>query len=197
MILAFDTETTDLPLWRSPSSDPGQPHIVQLAALLQSGPDAEAASMNVIIRPDGYDTMPAEAFKTHGISYERAMDEGIPCADAIDQFNALLEQAETLVAHNIDFDSRLMRIAYLRAEKTPSRENLPKFCTMAASLRIVNLPPTAKMLAAGFNKPKPPQLKECIAHFFGEELDGAHDALVDVRACARLYWHLQSLGVAA
>ncbi|MFP5512453.1 MAG: 3'-5' exonuclease [Alphaproteobacteria bacterium] len=194
MHLFFDTETTGLPLRWAPSSDPGQPHIVQLAALLQSGPDAEAGSMNVIIRPDGYCAMPAKAFETHGISFERAMDEGISRAAALDQFNALMERAETLVAHNIDFDARLMRIAYQRAKMAPARENLPKFCTMAASLHIVNLPPTPKMQAAGFNKPKPPQLKECIAHFFGEELDGAHDALVDVRACARVFFHLQTIG---
>jgi len=50
------------------------------------------------------------------------------------------------------------------------------------------------MLAAGFTKPKPPKLEECIRHFFNEELDGAHDAMVDVRACRRVYFHLQTMG---
>jgi DNA polymerase-3 subunit epsilon len=64
---------------------------------------------------------------------------------------------------------------------------------MEAAAPIVNLPPTERMLAAGFNKPKAPKLEECIHHFFGETLAGAHDALVDVRACARVYFHLQTL----
>jgi len=51
--------------------------------------------------------------------------------------------------------------------------------------------------AAGINKPKPPKLEECIRHFFGEELDGAHDAMVDVVACRRVFFHLRTLERAA
>ena len=60
-----------------------------------------------------------------------------------------------------------------------------------AAKQIVNLPPTRKMLDWGFNGPKPPKLEECMKHFFGEEFPGAHDAMVDTRACARVYWRLQ------
>ncbi|AOW48412.1 3'-5' exonuclease family protein [Acetobacter ascendens] len=66
-----------------------------------------------------------------------------------------------------------------------------KFCTMDAAAPLVNLPPTARMIAAGIDKPKAPKLEECIKHFFNEELKGAHDAMVDVRACARLFFHLR------
>ena len=31
--------------------------------------------------------------------------------------------------------------------------------------------------------------------FFGEEISGAHDALVDTRACARVYYHLLDNGL--
>jgi hypothetical protein len=36
-------------------------------------------------------------------------------------------------------------------------------------------------------------LAECVKHFFGEDLAGAHDALVDVRACARVFFRLRDL----
>ena len=49
------------------------------------------------------------------------------------------------------------------------------------------------MRAAGFNKPKSPKLEECIEHFFGEKLSGAHDAMVDVGACKRVYFNLKAL----
>ena len=62
--------------------------------------------------------------------------------------------------------------------------------------RVVNLPPTEKMRAAGFDKPKPPKLEECIRHFFNEELGGAHDAMIDLDACRRVYIHLASVGAA-
>ncbi len=101
-----------------------------------------------------------------------------------------------VVAHNSDFDLRIMRIAMLRAGRTKEwlDENpIQAFCTMKAATPVVNLPPTAKMVSAGFNKPKAPRLSECIQFFFQEELVGAHDALVDVRACIRVYRHLLTL----
>ena len=73
----------------------------------------------------------------------------------------------------------------------PLRKSL--FCTMEAATPIVNLPPTERMVAAGITKPKPPKLEECIRHFFDESLEGAHDALIDVRACSRVFFHLKTL----
>jgi DNA polymerase-3 subunit epsilon len=102
--------------------------------------------------------------------------------------------ARLIVGHNVSFDLRIMRIALLRAGYTKDRLDALKpdtFCTMNAAPPMLNLPPTEKMKAAGFTKPKPPKLEECISHFFGEKLEGAHDALVDVRASLRVYHHLQ------
>lgn len=62
MIIFYDTETTGLPLWREPSEHPDQPHIVEIA------------SMNALIRPDGW-TISPEAAAIHGISQERALAE--------------------------------------------------------------------------------------------------------------------------
>ena len=46
------------------------------------------------------------------------------------------------------------------------------------------------MIAAGMPGPKAPNLGECIQHFFGETLEGAHDAAVDIEASLRVMWHL-------
>ena len=64
---------------------------------------------------------------------------------------------------------------------------------MTSAAPIVNLPPTDRMRAAGRTGPKSPKLSECVQHFFSEEMIGAHDAMVDVRACARVFFHLKSL----
>ncbi len=64
---------------------------------------------------------------------------------------------------------------------------LPQYCTQEASAPIVNLPPTERMIAAGRNHPKSPQLGEAYEHFTGEKLEGAHDALVDVLACKLIF----------
>lgn len=72
-------------------------------------------------------------------------------------------------------------------------ERRESFDTCSKAKYIVNLRPTEKMIARGIMQPKPPKLAECIQHFFGEALPGAHDALVDARACGRIYFHLLSL----
>lgn len=200
MILTYDTETTGLPDFKARSADPIQPHLVQLALVISSDDGAEITATSVIIKPDGW-TIPAEVTAIHGISHERAMDEGIPEAVAVGMFLVNQGQCAIRVAHNESFDRRIMRIAMTRSslerDFIEAIEGRASYCTCNNAKPIVNLPPTERMLASGFNSPKPPKLEECIRHFFGEDLPGAHDALIDARAAARLYFHLQTLKVAA
>lgn len=193
MILALDCETTGLPDWGKPSDAPQQPHLVQLAMILLDDDLTERACVSVIVKPDGW-TIPEEITAIHGISTDLAARVGIPEKVATDLYVGMLYgTGATAVAHNVDFDTRIMRIAMLRAgyDKAWQLANAHKtFCTMKTATPIVNLPPTEKMRAAGFNKPKSPKLSECVQHFFGEKLEGAHDALVDVRVCLRVYRHL-------
>jgi DNA polymerase-3 subunit epsilon len=196
MIFAFDTETTGLPLFNERSHDPRQPHVVQIALLLFDDAGTEVEHDCLIVKPDGW-VIPEDMTAIHGISHERAMDEGVPEGYAVDHFLCWQARGATRVAHNESFDRRIMRIAMTRAgiergviEATEART---VFCTCSEAKPIVNLPPTEKMVAKGMNGPKPPSLIECMKYFFGEELPGAHDALIDARACARIYFHLQSL----
>lgn len=193
MNLFYDTETTGLINFKIPSDDPSQPHLVQLAALLMDDEGNEIQSLSVIIEPNGYE-IPKEASDVHGISTEMARLVGIPLSVAAYPFFHMKAKASRIIAHNINFDNRIMRIVSKRIEGFVESENEPeKFCTMMKAKNIVNLPPTEKMVAAGMNFPKSPRLEECIKHFFNEELEGAHDALVDVRACARVYYHLKNI----
>lgn len=200
MILFYDTETTGLPDFKAPSDADHQPHIVQFAALLVDPVTrAERVAVSLMVKPDGW-FIPAEVADIHGITTEMAEMCGIDERIVADLFLDLREQADIEVAHNIRFDRRIMRIAALR-HSAITREVIEKyesdverFCTMSESTAIVNLPPTEKMLAAGFNRPKSPTLTECVRHFFGEDLADAHNALADVRACARVYFHLRDLG---
>lgn len=195
MILFYDTETTGLPDYRSPSGAKHQPHIVQFAAILVD-PETkiERACVDLIVKPNGWE-IPKEVSDIHGITNDTAHVCGVDERHIANIFLDMRERAALEVAHNISFDRRIMRIASVRElemtrEEIDDSESKAAFCTMKAALRIVNLPPTQRMLAAGFSGPKQPKLSECIKYFFNEELDGAHNALVDVRACSRLYFHL-------
>lgn len=199
MILFFDVETTGLPDNRMPPDHVCQPHLVQLAMLLTEDDGTARACVNVIVNP--LIPIPEGASRVHGITDEIANRAGIFSVHAVAMWDRFAERSDLIVAHNIKFDMAIMETAWLRvgSMKKPTLErshgSRARFCTMEAAAPIVNLPPTARMLAVGFNKPKAPKLEECIMHFFGEDLSGAHDALIDVRAAARLYFHLQSLKV--
>jgi DNA polymerase-3 subunit epsilon len=199
VILFFDTETTGLPDFRSPADDPRQPHLVQLAALLTEEDGTERATLSILVQPPEAG-IPAEAAAVHGITTETAARCGFSNARAVAMWDELAGRAALLVAHNIRFDLAVMATAWRRVLSTRRPDmkaehgERARFCTMDAAAPIVNLPPTPRMLAAGFSRPKAPKLEECIRHFFSEELAGAHDALADVRACARVFFHLRQIG---
>lgn len=190
MILGYDTETTNLPLWNDPSDDPRQPHVIQLAMILYEMDGTEVDRFCSIVQPGPGAVMGTEAFEAHGISLERAMAEGICPKEATRKFLDWAGRAKLRVGHNESFDRRIMRIAAARHLGFKWDAEAPAFCTLYKSKFIVNLPPTPKMIAAGMPGPKAPKLSECVEHFFNEPLEGAHDALVDVEASMRVFWHL-------
>lgn len=193
MILFFDTETTGFPDKALPVTHERQPHLVQVAALLTESDGTERAHFSLIIKPPV--KIPDAASAVHGISDELAERAGVVPLVGAQMWNRLARKATLWVAHNIGFDIFVMESALTRILPEEWRHNgyanVARFCTMAAATPILNLPPTERMVARGYNKPKAPKLSECISHFFGETLDGAHNAMVDVRACARVYFHLQ------
>lgn len=194
-ILAIDTETTGFTKPNLPLDHPDQPYIVQLAAQLCEDDGKPIAGISLII-DNGVD-IPEKAAAVHGITNEVAEKFGVPSSVALDLFERLYSSADLVIAHNIKFDIAVMETALTRRQGNDIRILKDTYCTMVAATPIVNLPPTDRMLAAGFNKPKAPKLEECIKHFFDEELAGAHDAMVDLTACLRVFLHLKSLEVAA
>lgn len=199
MILFFDTETTGIWDKRLPPDHPQQPHIVQLACLLTEADGTERAAVNLIVRPDDWD-IPSGASAIHGITTEIAQRCGVSEAMVVACWDRLGRISDVMVAHNIEFDWGVMETAAGRTGAcNPEVGNggPDLFCTMQAATPILNMPPTSRMLAVGINKPKPPKLEECIQFWFGEKHEKAHDALADVRACARIYFHMKSLETVA
>lgn len=181
MKLFFDTETTGKANFQEPPSSPSQPHIVQLAALLTEDDGAERASLSVIIKPDGW-TIDAEVAAIHGITTEIAERCGIPLLSAMSAFSNLARRADVIVAHNSEFDMLICRTAFHRIGKSDAFNPKNVFCTMHATTEICQFPGRY-----GFKWPK---LTEAHFHFFGTEVEGAHDAMNDVRACARIFFEI-------
>lgn len=194
MILFFDTETTGFFKDRLPIDHQDQPYILQLAAQLCDDSGKPIAGFSLIVDPGiGTIAIPESASAVHGITEAYAAQHGVSSEFALSAFTHLYTRADLICAHNIKFDKGVIEAAIARHYKRVMPLRKPLFCTMEKASPIVNLPPTERMVAAGFNKPKPPKLSECVKHFFGEELEDAHDAMIDLTACRRVYLHLKSL----
>lgn len=191
-ILAFDTETTGVP--NKKGSLDSQPHIVQLAATLYSSDRRPLYEFSTLVKLPENVAMPAGAQAVHGISAEESRIFGVEPRTAIAMLRFAAARADRVIAHNAQFDMQLLSFLQDRAGESAAINRKMLLCTCDAATPVVNLPPTSKMLAAGFTGPKRASLGECWKHFFNEELENAHDALVDTRGCARLYFHLLDNG---
>lgn len=201
LALFYDTETTGLPDFKAPSEAAHQPHIVQLAALLVDLDTRQTIqSMDVIVRPHGW-TIPDEVVAVHGITTEHAADVGIPERLAVEMFMDLWNNRNR-VAHNEQFDARILRIALMRHQgnifHSPSGKSVPDIwkegraeCTARMATPICALPPTDKMKAVGRFHHKTPNLGEAYRHFTGNDLQNAHSAMADVLACRDVYFAIK------
>jgi len=184
MYLVFDTETTGLPRNRyAPTTDPDNwPRLVQLAWALFDEEEQEVESRDMIIKPDDF-TIPREATEIHGITTERAMEEGIPLREALLDFSSLLELTDISVAHNIDFDAKIIEAEFIRENIPNNLSAIPKICTMKRSTAFCGIP-----TQYGYKWPK---LSELHLKLFDTPFEGAHDAKEDVQACANCFFELR------
>lgn len=185
--LVFDTETTGKAEFKSPYTDNRQPHIVQIGAQLLDAQFKVRHEINFVIKPDGW-TVPDEAAAIHGITHADAVACGIPLVDAMRAFSALARSADTLVAHNLSFDSLVICAAMHRLGFVGDRwikASHVEFCTMKATTPLCKLP-------GNYGDFKWPRLEEAYRYCFAKEMVGAHDAMADVRACAEIFTWLQT-----
>lgn len=190
MYLAFDTETTDIPRPHLELDHCAQPHLLQFAGVLFDESGVELDQLFTKVRPPPGVLLSAHAYAAHGISLEDAFHCGVEISEVFRWFSSASKRSTCIVGHNVQFDLQIMAIVAARLRETGWSTPPKIFCTMAQSTPLVNLPPTARMMAAGRFHPKSPSLSECTRHFFGEELTDAHDAVADVRACIRIFRHL-------
>ena len=191
-LLFYDTETSGLPLWDRPSDDPAQPHIASVAMLLTSETGVNRGGANLLITPEGW-TMPAEMEAINGLTQSILEQFGVSWSIAADLFRAYANTAGLVIGHNIAFDQRMMRIEHKRRHGEYEYEwiaKLPTFCTQLAATDILKIPPTSKMMAAGFKRFKTPSLAECVQHFFGRSHEGGHTAMGDVIATRAVYFEI-------
>tara|TARA_R110000850_G_scaffold63863_3_gene143928 strand:- start:49 stop:678 length:630 start_codon:yes stop_codon:yes gene_type:complete len=191
--LVFDTETNGKrPKGKNvPLGD--EPAITQIAAILYLG-RREVAHLSCFVQPlDGMGrpaAIPTEQFFIDsGITQETVDAVGLPLKTGLAEFNQLIKLADRLVAHNMQFDDPITRGNYMRLA-APQRDywDTPKFCTMQSLTDVLKLP--GKF---GYKYPSADEAYRALVDPMGFE--GAHDAMVDVKACADILWAIEDKGL--
>ncbi len=191
--LFFDTETTGIPLNRTADITDlnNWPRLVQLAYILchssETGYDDFKdrniiAKGSFIIKPSGF-TIPTDASKVHGITNEFATKNGKSLQNVLNHFQAIIKQADYVVAHNMGFDEKVIGAEFLRSKMTNPLTTAKKICTMQSTIDICAIP--------GNNGLKWPTLSELHQKLFGKTFQESHNASVDIDATAKCFWELK------
>ncbi|MDD2904376.1 MAG: 3'-5' exonuclease [Syntrophales bacterium] len=190
MYLFFDTETTGIPKnYQAPLSNLSNwPRLVQLAWILTDKTGAEHKSSEYIIKPHKF-SIPHDAARIHGITTDIARQVGLNLKQVLDEIIIDISKAVVLIAHNMQFDERIVGAEFLRLGYQNYFENKNKKCTMQSSTNLCRIP--------GPYGYKWPKLQELHQKLFKKQYDNAHRALDDVRACAKCYFELRRRGIMA
>lgn len=182
-VLIYDTETSGIPDYQSPSESEHQPHIVEIAGLLFTKQGKLVDYFTTLVKPEGWTTGPVEV---HGITQEMAEADGIPEAQALGRFLDFQARCGLRIAHNRSFDDRIIRIAMFRyvgeAAANTLKENTKGDCTMYTMKSVMKVK-------------KLPKLSEAYKFVTGRELVEAHRALADALACAEVYFGNQGITI--
>lgn len=188
MYLVFDTETTGLPKnYQAPLDDfSNWPRMVQIAWAIFDVEGRSWLKKSYIIYPDGY-IISDEVAKIHRVTQERAMKEGVALKKVLEEFLEDVKRSEFLIGHNISFDENIVGSEILRQGMDDKLEILlgaEKICTMKSSVNFCKIPSPR----GTFKWPNLSELHNCL---FNKGFDEAHDALVDVMACAKCFFELK------
>ena len=200
-ILFADTETDGL--WKQGFGPlhPDQPRPVQIA-FARHVPHGQEISANCILvspNPDWRD-LTQDSINIHGITEElrRTGMEPTMAGKLLELAMAAMTKPGHYIAlagHNIGFDIMVLVAFYLNIGRQDVADALLQtktIDTMYMGIDVCRLPKKDNSYSPGYKRPS---LTELYRFLFGEELDGAHDALIDVRASARCYYKMREMGV--
>jgi DNA polymerase III epsilon subunit-like protein len=189
-VIVFDTETSDLPQdFLAPASDLANwPRLVQIAWMECDRRFRVRRAERHMVAPDGFEIAPS-ASQVHGITTEYARAHGAPLHGVLERFAARLEQAGLVVAHNVDFDEKVVTAESIRTGVSCPLGDVPSFCSMRGTTQVCKLPP----MRHGFYRL--PTLRELHKAVLDRPHENAHDALSDVEAVVHCLRSLVDDGV--
>jgi len=177
MYLVYDTETNGFP---------PKARMTQLSFCLFTEDGEIIKQYQAFCKPDGWEIPKEKFFIENGMTTERNEELGIPVFEILREFQEALKQCKYKIAHNHTFDNQIVTNEIAFAGIEPALFKYKKsFCTMLSTVNYVGA-------LNKWGKPgKWPNLQELHKKCFGEEFDGAHDSLADVKATMNCFLHLK------
>ena len=171
--------------WKAPIADGNNwPRLVQIAWIIFNENGERIRSKDYIIKPENF-LIPEEASKIHGISTEKAMELGEDLLLVLNDLNNEINNSDILIAHNINFDSKIVGAEMIRKNLTTNLFAKRLVCTMESTTSFCQIP--------GLYGYKWPKLSELHIKLFNEDFQEAHNALADIEATAKCFWKLKEL----
>lgn len=202
-VLIFDTETTGLPKRRnaSVSDTDAFPYIVQWSWMVYDIQEMRIVSLSdYIIRLNGV-WIPKESTKIHGITNTMMRKQGRYFPQVLTEFIADYETCDYLVAHNLEFDRKMIQVEcfrhHLPVQYVWNHKRLKEYCTMKQSKSICGIkatyqyPPNQGLVYIRF-----PKLQELHQILFENDTDKStlnnlHNSLMDIIVCFRCFHMLE------
>ena len=209
-VVVFDVETTGLiPKMNRETKLPPPieqcPHIIQLSYAVYNMYDhVIEEGFNAFINiPTTVEIIPKITELT-GISPEMCHSgTGKDIVDVLESFYKAYKDSDCLVAHNLDFDSKMIQIEMERnrdalLERNPDILNMfksefdkygvEKFCTMMSSIHscgilVTNIDKNGNT----YTYKKFPKLSETYEHLFSRTPKDLHNSMMDTLVCLRCY----------
>lgn len=145
----------------------------------------EGESSHFLVRCDDFE-IPPFATGIHGISTIAAKEFGCNRGEILNSTRYCISLATLVVAHNIDFDSRVINYEISLLGEAISWPQT--FCTMKALTPIIKLPSRTG------DGHKWPTLAEAYRFMFDRKPEGLHCARTDMLACREIYLEGQQRG---
>ena len=202
-VLVFDVETTGL-LPKNADSLDDCPHIVQLSfAVYDIDSRTTIHSYDSYIKVADNVEMSEVAEQITGINKKILKKKGKDITIAIKSLHSAYNYCDVVVAHNINFDKKMVLIEMKRNEEQlkqicpevfrlfdPEYEkakHIHSYCTMMNGVNICNIEVPCKDATKKPRK-KWPKLVELYDNLFpGENIQGLHNSMVDVLVCLKCY----------
>jgi DNA polymerase-3 subunit alpha len=199
-IMVFDTETTGL-FQKDRHNLEQQPYITQLSMIVYDMEDKKISKVfNTYIKLPPNAVISEGAYKSTGITKELCQSKGIDICKALEVFYQFYMNSDCIIAHNIDFDKRMILTElernYLYFYGNVQILNMfnPIFeryhyidncCTMRESIHLCNIMIGKDGVLRKY--PKYPTLKELYYKLFNQEPTNLHNSLVDTLVCMRCF----------